>query len=120
MSSSYTPPPPPSLNGGLYTGAPFQKGAPWGNVPVAPDAGVYNFTNLPPSAPALARYMLPGGGFRPGNSSPMIPEAFARSRADGLNMLCIPETPRNQAGAAPPVTGPGCAGAAYRGFGYLL
>jgi len=85
-----TPPPPPSLNGGLYTGEPFAKGAPWGNVPVTPDAGVYNFTNLPPSAPKLAKFMVPGGGFRPGNSAPMLPSDFVASRPGGLNMICIP------------------------------
>ena len=36
----YTTPialPPPQLNGGLYTGAPFLAGAPWANVPMKPD-----------------------------------------------------------------------------------
>lgn len=27
----------PPLNGGLYTGEPFEKNAPWGNIPINPD-----------------------------------------------------------------------------------
>lgn len=36
-----TPAPPRMLNGGLYTGAPFLKGAAWANVPMEPDSNVY-------------------------------------------------------------------------------
>lgn len=42
----YIPPPKPSLNGGLYTGEPFYKGAEWANIPVIPDATVYINQNL--------------------------------------------------------------------------
>jgi hypothetical protein len=89
----YTPLPPPSLNGGLYTGAPFAEGAPWRNFPVPPDAGHYLFGNLQgvASAPVAARYMMPGGGLRPGNNTPMIPDDYARSRVPHLNAVCIPE-----------------------------
>jgi len=111
--STFTPPPPASLNGGLYTGEPFAKGAPWANVPVLPDSGVYSFTNLPTSAPRLAKYMLPGGGIRPGNSTPLIPSEFSSQRVKHMNAICIPATPLPPAGDA-------CLGEAYRGYGYLL
>ena len=41
QKTGYTPPPPPSLNGGLYSGEPFEKNAPWANIPVTPDTTVY-------------------------------------------------------------------------------
>ena len=97
MSSSshqlgYVPPPPPSLNGGLYTGTPFEPNSGWRNFPVKPDTGYYQFGSLAqvPSAPMAARFMLPGGGLRPGNSTPLIPPAFANSRVNELNAMCIP------------------------------
>lgn len=90
-TSTYVPPPPPSFNGGLYTGEPFQTGAPWRNYPVTPDAGYYNFTNLP-DAPVIAQHHVPGGGLRPGNNTPLLPSDFASSRVDGLNAICIPES----------------------------
>jgi hypothetical protein len=91
---SFVPPPPPSLNGGLYTGEPFQKGAAWANVPAAPDAGNYNFNVLPasvPSMPVAAMYHLPGGGYRPGNNTPMLPDSFSGSRVPTINALCVPD-----------------------------
>jgi hypothetical protein len=33
----YIKPPQPKLNGGLYTGEPFYKNAPYGNIPIMPD-----------------------------------------------------------------------------------
>lgn len=35
---SPVPVPPRQVNGGLYTGAPFAPNAPWGNVPIEPEA----------------------------------------------------------------------------------
>jgi hypothetical protein len=45
--------PPRALNGGLYTGAPFEAGAPWANAPIVPDSNVYirsglTIGNVPP------------------------------------------------------------------------
>jgi hypothetical protein len=67
-STGYAPPPPPSLNGGLYTGQPFQKDAPWGNVPVTPDATPMIHDNLRRgnTPPFQAIYQYPGT--RQGNS----------------------------------------------------
>lgn len=113
---SYVPPPPPTLNGGLYTGTPFQAGAPWANVPVAPDAGFYNFGNLRgvESAPVAARYMVPGGGLRPGNNTPLLPPEFANSRIANLNAVCVPS-----AAFAAPTTGAAANQAEFRQFAYL-
>lgn len=107
----YVPPPPPSLNGGLYTGQPFAPGAEWANRPVAPDAGNYQYGSLAQvaSAPAAARYMMPGGGLRPGNNTPLLPPSFAHNRVEALNAIAVPtaayavdapccEAPPNRAG----------------------
>lgn len=57
-----------SLNGGLYTGEPFEANAPWANVPVIPD-GVYmthfNLRSANPPKDALFQYV---GTNRPGNN----------------------------------------------------
>lgn len=63
----YMPPPPPSLNGGLYTGESFK--GPWGNVPVIPDATYMINKNLVRGN----GYVAPGSTFqyppsRQGNS----------------------------------------------------
>ena len=114
---TFTPPPPPSLNGGLYTGVPFAKGAPWANVPVSPDAGIYNFTNLPPSAPAMAKFMVPSGGLRPGNNTPILPAEYANSMSAGLNAVCIPGS---MSRGASPDCGAGSAHGRGGGYSYLL
>ena len=65
---NYMPVPPPSLNGGLYTGEPFKKDAPYRNFPVLPDASVYLQENLSngTNAPNAAKFMYPAT--RVGNS----------------------------------------------------
>ncbi len=64
----YQPVPPPSLNGGLYTGQPFLEDAPWAHVHVDPDATEYIHRNLLRGnrPPPNARYQYPAT--RPGNS----------------------------------------------------
>ncbi len=69
MSSSSIPP--RKLNGGLYTGEPFARGAAWANVPIRPDAGEMlrdglRIGNTPPPGANL-QY---GAWTRPGNSDP--------------------------------------------------
>lgn len=60
--------PPPSHNGGLYTGEPFN--GPWGNVPVVPDA--VSLTNktlkLASPPPPLEATVQFDNTFRPGNN----------------------------------------------------
>jgi hypothetical protein len=65
---SYVPPPQPSLNGGLFTGAPFKPNAPWANVPVVPDVDYMTNVNLrSANPPPQALYQYPGNT-RPGNN----------------------------------------------------
>lgn len=65
---NYVPPPKPSLNGGLYTGQPFQKDAPWANIPVIPDVDYMTNVNLrSANPPPRALYQYPGNT-RPGNN----------------------------------------------------
>ena len=65
----YSQIPPRALNGGLYTGEPFKKNSPYGNVPIIPDTGYlihYNLRSANP--PPGAIYQYPGGNTRPGNN----------------------------------------------------
>lgn len=59
--------PEPSLNGGLFTGAPFKPGAPWGNIPVKPDAVSLSQNLKTANPPPRAMEMLPSYT-RPGNN----------------------------------------------------
>jgi hypothetical protein len=91
-ASSPVPPPPPSHNGGLYTGQPFLPGSRWGNVPIVPEAGIYMAVGLDSAnPPPYAKYHVPGGGVRPGNNTPMLPESYIRNRDVDLNVVCIPD-----------------------------
>lgn len=73
MTSHAIPPPPPSLNGGLFTGAPFQEGAPWRNFPATPDVVPLITKNLSSADPPPgAQHQFPGGT-RPGNNYQDMP-----------------------------------------------
>ncbi len=67
----------PKRNGGLYTGEPFQEGAPWRNFPAEPTTGFMINTNLRsvetinPNPEQFFHY--PSGGHRPGNNTPALP-----------------------------------------------
>jgi hypothetical protein len=64
----------PKVNGGLYTGEPFIKDAPWGNVPSKPETGYMMQVNLKSAnPPPLAQYHYPGAEQRPGNNTPELP-----------------------------------------------
>lgn len=81
VESSFTPPPYPSLNGGLYTGEPFVCGAPWANVPVIPDVSYMINHNLKSANPPPgAEYQYPGGN-RPGNNTQLMP-GVSQSKTD--------------------------------------
>lgn len=86
--------PPPKLNGGLYSGEPFAKGAPWGNVPVVPDAGYmihYNLRSANPPTEAL--YQYPGYD-RPGNNKAnMIGVVPSRPEYNMSFIQAIPKAP---------------------------
>ena len=66
----HIPPPPPLLNGGLYTGEAFRAGAAYGNFPSMPDAAYMHTVNLLSAMPptAAVRQPPPGANLRPGNN----------------------------------------------------
>lgn len=67
--------PPPSLNGGLYTGEPFKENAPHANIPIIPDTGYiihYAMRSAHPPPPVEALYQYPDN-HRPGNNTPIMP-----------------------------------------------
>jgi len=67
--STYTAP----LNGGLYTGEPFAKGAPWANIPQVPDTDYMTHVALmSANPPADAMFQYPGYN-RAGNNSQKMP-----------------------------------------------
>lgn len=58
----------PAHNGGLYTGAPFQRGGGWANVPIAPESDTFvqrglTMGNTPPpgATSQLVRITVPAG-----------------------------------------------------------
>lgn len=61
------------LNGGLYTGEPFEKNAPWGNVPVIPDVDYMTHQNLRSANPPKQALVQYPGGVRPGNNDQKMP-----------------------------------------------
>lgn len=69
MSSSI---PSPSPNGGLYTGEPFARGAPYGNVPIVPDAGYMIHTALATANPPPGADTQYAVGLRPGNNRSIL------------------------------------------------
>jgi hypothetical protein len=66
--------PPRALNGGLYTGEPFQKNAPWANVPAIPDVDFLTQHRVADDDLILdeARFQYPGT-VRPGNNNQSMP-----------------------------------------------
>jgi len=65
----YSPIPPRSLNGGLYTGEPFLKNAPWRNFPYVPSADAIMQEQLKSANPPPgAQVLYPSGNTRPGNN----------------------------------------------------
>lgn len=68
--TGYRPPPKPSLNGGLYTGEPFEETELHRNFPVQPDSVNYHINNLKSANPPPgALYQFPDT-IRPGNNLP--------------------------------------------------
>ena len=96
LSSKYSKlPDRPAHNGGLYTGEPFMKDAPWRNFPTRPETGNMIFNNLRRmnNPPREALYHFPGGGIRPGNNTPELPVEYMDTvRSSHINHMCIPDT----------------------------
>lgn len=96
LSAQYSQIPPRALNGGLYTGEVFMKGAPWANRPVRPETVNYIYHNLRSMhiPPEEAIYMFPGGGIRPGNNTPELPLEYINTLQNSkTNTMCIPSVP---------------------------
>ena len=79
--------PPPSLNGGLYTGEPFHENAPHANIPIIPNTGYmihYGLRSANPPTEALYQYP---DNLRPGNNTPLMPgvSEFANGK---YGLLC--------------------------------
>lgn len=91
--AGYVAPPSRALNGGLYTGEPFVKNAPWANVPVIPDTDYMTHVNLRSANPPLKALFQYPGNTRPGNNFqenighiPYEDKAFDKP----YNFTCIP------------------------------
>ena len=67
--SQYIPP----LNGGLYTGEPFMKDAPWANVPQQPSTDYLTHVALKSANPPLDALFQYPGNVRPGNNVQSMP-----------------------------------------------
>lgn len=65
--------PPPSLNGGLYTGEPFEKDAPHANIPIIPDGGYMTHFALRSANPPTQALFQYNDNYRPGNNTPVMP-----------------------------------------------
>jgi hypothetical protein len=62
------------LNGGLFTGEPFQKDAPWRNFPTKPETGdLINKNLISANPPPSGVYHYPSANHRPGNNTPFLP-----------------------------------------------
>lgn len=73
VKNKSVPPPPRRLNGGLYTGQPFEKDAPWANLSVIPEAGYMTYVNLRSANPPPDALMQYPGNIRPGNNYQYMP-----------------------------------------------
>lgn len=94
MDNAFSPIPKPSLNGGLYTGEPYLKNAPWANVPVVPCAAYMNHINLRSANPPPNALFQMQPNVRPGNSTdPQIPGVtrfVGDSNFGPFNFTCVP------------------------------
>ena len=92
----WSPVPPPKLNGGLYTGEPFMKDAPWANIPVRPTTAYMTNQNLRSSSivPIGALFQMTAG-YRMGNNSDDLMPGVTRFTGDQnfgpfKDVLCLP------------------------------
>ena len=83
-----SPIPPPELNGGWFTGEPFDPNGGYKNIYVKPCIAYWNNKNLKSADPPnQALYQLQGG-YRPGNNTDQqIPEL---ENISSLNVFCTP------------------------------
>lgn len=81
--------PPRRVNGGLYTGQPALLNAPWGNIPIIPEAHIYveQLKHADPTPPPRATDTIPGGGTRIGNSVQTFPNHTPHSSMHHLQYV---------------------------------
>lgn len=84
--------PPPSLNGGLYVGQPFEANAPWANIPILPDTSYKMAFALKTANPPPGAHTHYPGTVRPGNNEPIYQDITVNSSK--YNIACAkPEQP---------------------------
>lgn len=84
------------LNGGLYTGEPFARGAPWGNIPMVPDTDYMIHTGLKSANPPHDALMQYPGYVRKGNNNQTMPGTSVKNGYACNSALCLGagQTPR--------------------------
>lgn len=90
--SKNIPPPPPSLNGGLYTGEEFMHNAPWRNHPSMPDASFAVQRNLQTANPPPGATFQPPGTIRQGNNVFAEPAAALGKLSERHALFCVDAT----------------------------
>ena len=87
---NYQQPPPPSVNGGWYTGTPFSECAPWRNFSVTPDVSFMIHQNLRSADPPPGAINQYPSSYRPGNNAPCMPgvTAFGLHFDSNLDVKC--------------------------------
>ena len=91
----WSPVPHPKLNGGLYTGEPFMKDAPWATIPVKPTWAYMTNQNLRSSSivPVSGLFQMPVN-YRPGNNSddgmPGLGDFVGDENFGPFNFKCTP------------------------------
>ena len=83
------------LNGGLYTGEPFLKDAPWRNFPAVPSAAYMTNVNLRSANPPPQALFFMAASIRPGNNSDNQLPGIAKFTGDKnfgpfSSILCMP------------------------------
>ena len=88
----YQQPPPPTLNGGWYTGAPFMEGAPWRTHNVTPDVAFMINNNLRSAQPPPGATSQYPGSYRPGNNAQSMPGVIPYKKTNDI--MCVSRDPQ--------------------------
>ena len=92
--NTWSPIPEPALNGGLFTGQPFIKNAPWATVPVRPTAAYMTNVTLKSANPPVQALFQLQAGFRPGNNTddnvPGLMNFTGNKDFGPFNFACLP------------------------------
>lgn len=92
--NSWSPIPSPALNGGLFTGQPFIKDAPWATVEVRPTSAYMTNVTLRSAGPPVQALFQLQAGYRPGNNTDDPMPGVVRFKGDEnfgpFDFMCIP------------------------------